>query len=578
MHGWWLFRMLGLIALAVVACAPTGPRSAERGPRAQETTSGAPQRTMVLAIRGEAPTLASKALIGFSGALRDLQPVFNADLNGTDERGAPFPYLAEGLPRVDTDDWRVFPDGRMETTYRLKPNLTWHDGAPLTSDDFVFAWRVYATPELGASRSLPIRSIQEIVPQDPRTFVIRWKELYAEAAELGARATTSGLPPLPRHILQRDFENLDPVEFPNLPFWSNEYVGAGPYRLTRWEPGTFIEGEAFEGHVLGRPKIDRLRALFIPDPNTALANLLAGEVHYVGQYVLAPDHAETLEREWATTRGGTVLYAPTGFRRGVVQMRPEIVDPPALLDVRVRRAIAHALDKAVASEVLHGGKGLIADAFISPLLPFYQEIDRAIVKYPYDPRQTEQLMAAAGFTRGADGFFVGRDGSPVQVGLWSSSGTKNEQENTVIVDNLRVAGINARSHILPAAQSREAEIYTQRPGVLVWGGGGDIVGLESFTTEQAAGPHNRWRGDNYGAWSNPTYDRAFVEFNQTLRPSDRIRVMAELNRILTEELPWIPYWYQPIVTAHLAAVKGPVARQTQDSAGGILRIHEWEWN
>src|SRR5262249_5671587 len=152
--------------------------------------------------------------------------------------------------------------------------------------------------------------------------------------ELGTRMNTSLLPPLPAHILRQSLGTVDPLEFSNLPFWSTEYVGAGPYKLTKWEPGTFVEGEAFDGHVLGRPKIDRFHAVFTPDPNTALASLLAGEVHYVGQFVLASDHGDTLEQQWGATQAGTVLYAPVGFRRGVVQLRPETVSPKALVDVR----------------------------------------------------------------------------------------------------------------------------------------------------------------------------------------------------------------------------------------------------
>ena len=64
------------------------------------------------------------------------------------------------MPQLNTESWRVFPDGRMETTYALKPNLAWHDGAPLTADDFVFAWRVYATPELGVSNTPPASLIE----------------------------------------------------------------------------------------------------------------------------------------------------------------------------------------------------------------------------------------------------------------------------------------------------------------------------------------------------------------------------------------------------------------------------------
>jgi ABC-type transport system substrate-binding protein len=186
-------------------------------------------------------------------------------------------------------------------------------------------------------------------------------------------------------------------------------------------------------------------------------------------------------------------------------------------------------------------------------------------------------MGEAGYTRGSDGFFVARDGVPMEFGLWSSSGTKNEQENTVIVGGLREAGFNARTHVYPAAQSRDAETYTKTPGVLVWGGAGELGSLENFTSEQLARPQNRWRGNNYGAWMNPAYDQLFAEYGRSLQPADRVRIIGEMNRILTEELPWLPYWYQPIVTAHVAAVQGPIARQTPDSPSGIHRTYQWTW-
>src|SRR2546430_12749011 len=67
-------------------------------------------------------------------------------------RSTLFPYTTLfRSPELGTDTWRVAADGTMETAYRLRGQLAWHDGAPLTSDDFVFAWQVYATPELGLS-------------------------------------------------------------------------------------------------------------------------------------------------------------------------------------------------------------------------------------------------------------------------------------------------------------------------------------------------------------------------------------------------------------------------------------------
>src|SRR5687767_7580688 len=98
-------RCIGFVALAVAACGPAAPRTGDSPPQADRASGAAPQRTLVIGTRGEPPTLAAKELVGFSGALRDLQMVFNADLDAKDERGEPFPNLAEALPRVNTDTW-----------------------------------------------------------------------------------------------------------------------------------------------------------------------------------------------------------------------------------------------------------------------------------------------------------------------------------------------------------------------------------------------------------------------------------------------------------------------------------------
>src|SRR5205823_4135328 len=108
--------------------------------------------------------------------------LFTAALTYQDEREVPKPYLAEALPELNTNSWRVFPDGRMETTYVLRPNLVWHDGAPLTADDFVFALKLYNDPEASSLfERLPQQHIEDVTAPDDRTIVFRWKRPYAEA-------------------------------------------------------------------------------------------------------------------------------------------------------------------------------------------------------------------------------------------------------------------------------------------------------------------------------------------------------------------------------------------------------------
>src|SRR5205823_6216149 len=104
-------------------------------------------------LRNEVDNLAAK-VVGPNAPERTRR-MFNAELVLYDGKDVPHPYLAESIPRLNSAAWQVFPDGRMETTYRLRPGLTWQDGASLTAEDFVFAWRLYASPALGMFTSSP---------------------------------------------------------------------------------------------------------------------------------------------------------------------------------------------------------------------------------------------------------------------------------------------------------------------------------------------------------------------------------------------------------------------------------------
>src|SRR5205823_1926624 len=118
--------MVMILALSMTGCASTPPAR-----RPDHTTSAAPAasyRKLVMAVRYEVVGLAAKRLEAASSDWT--KRAFNASLALVDGTGGPRPYLAEALPQMDTDRWKVSPDGRMETTYRLRPNLTWQDGEP----------------------------------------------------------------------------------------------------------------------------------------------------------------------------------------------------------------------------------------------------------------------------------------------------------------------------------------------------------------------------------------------------------------------------------------------------------------
>src|SRR5581483_11794310 len=411
-----------VVSVVFTACAPEASPPETRG-AADRSEAAAPQKTLVISNRGEPPTLAARSLITQGSSLGIPPRFFNATLDLYDVREVSHPQLAEALPALNTNTWRLFPDGTMETRYTLRPNLTWHDGAPLEPEDFVFGLLVYRTPELGSATTRPIPFMDRLTVEDPRTFAIHWKAPYVDA---GALSNT--FQPLPRHILEEDFNLMDPVSFTGHPFWTSQYVGLGPFKLDRWEPGSFLEGSAFDNHALGRPKIDRMRILIINDPQTAMANVLAGDVHYVTNFTFSVDQGQVLEQTWAATGIGSVLYSPTQRRLGLIQMRPEYQQPRALSDVRARYAIAHGMDNQTRVDVLDGGKGQVAYTMASPGLSYYAELEKAVVKHPFNPRRAEELLAQIGWSKGSDGFFVDATGNRFTLEVASSAGGKNEQE------------------------------------------------------------------------------------------------------------------------------------------------------
>src|SRR4030095_4652260 len=88
------------------------------------------------------------------------------------------PRLAEALPSAENGLWKLLPDGRMETVWQLRPNIVWHDGTPLTSDDFAFALRVSAHREIGLVNPPALSLIESVETPDARTILARWKEPF----------------------------------------------------------------------------------------------------------------------------------------------------------------------------------------------------------------------------------------------------------------------------------------------------------------------------------------------------------------------------------------------------------------
>ena len=108
------------------------------------------------------------------------------------------------------------------------------------------------------------------------------------------------------------------------------------------------------------------------------------------------------------------------------------------------------------------------------------------------------------------------------------------------------------------------------------GGSGFERAFGALATSAIPGPQNRWQGSNRGAWSNPEYDRLWDLYNATLDLPTQIQILAQMEKTISEDVPWIPLYYTPLITPYAAGLTGPMQR-TYGDTDTLARIWEWQW-
>jgi len=566
--GWMRYLVVPLILASLAACAPA-PRA--DGPDGSERAAGVaaqPARTLNVIMRVEPPDMMSGAVD--RSAIH--KPLFAATLGAWDLQDSPYPVLAQAVPLLNTDTWRVFADGRMETVYRLRPGLTWHDGAALSAEDFVLTRRAeLARVEWGISQtSAELRQMEDVLAPDPNTVVIRWRQPYTEAS-------APEMIPFPRHILEPSLLQGDGDAFGNHPFWTSEYVGAGPYRIDRWERGAFIEGAAFDGYALGRPRIPRVRLTWNNDPTVSLTRLLAGDADIALDGAIRFQQASILKQQWSPPTGGTIMLNPTSLRYIQVQARPDYANPRALLDARARKALLHAIDRETLADTMVEDRGMVADTVPPPTMPYYSAIDRIMTKYPYDLRRAEQLLGELGYRRGADGLYASPTEGRLRIEVRGVSGGAEEQDTTIVNNFLREAGLDTYITLLPSS-TRAVDEKTKGtfPGLTLNNNTLQRgLGLNKWLTTNIGSDADNWVGGNRMGWSHPDADRLYELWTTTLDRPQSTQHLVQMMKLLNDEMPSPPLYYNFQVVAHVAALLGPQPITPDSTRYG--NIHEWAW-
>jgi len=564
-----LVRPFGLTLLASVILAACGPAAPATIPSQQQPAQPA-RRTHVAILGGER----TDSFWRF-GAITDTTQTHFVDQGLTSVNASNleiFPVLVEEVPSIERGSWIINDNGTMRVTFRLRPNLRWHDGAPFTSEDFRFGWEVSANPSIPVTTRGAINLVESIETPDARTIVINWKSPF----KYGGTFQKQDIRHLAKHIMEPAYREAvradDYTQFINHPHFTKDWVGMGPYKVSSFDEPTDWSMEAFDGFALGRPKIDSIRYRVVEDENAVLTAFLSDAAH-VSFAAGGIQMALTLKQQWESEGKGKVNITPLSS----TYVHPSL--NPWLQDVRVRQGLLHAIDRQEINEVLYGGQSQVMHMPLNPYEPRYPQADQAATKYPYDLPRAQQLLESAGWRRGADGVLVNTQGDRFSVEYRAQLGSGQQtREQAVVIEAWKQVGVDTVIANLSSSASNESGNRGRWPGVARAGGNVSVAEWperwhsSSIPTEQSG-----WRGDNVSRYNRPEVDALLDELDNVRTPRARQdQLVVDFMRRWTAEIPTFPLVYNVDIIPVKRGLNGPVPRIISGSWGAPpWNVHEW---
>ncbi|MBM2810184.1 MAG: hypothetical protein HW416_943 [Chloroflexi bacterium] len=553
------------VALLISACAPPAPAQSSVADTSPKAPS-APKR-IATAVMGVHTTLNSRTIgPGRPPGYDSLEALVSAGLGGPDGLGGWRGQLAEAMPTIENGQWKLLPDGRMETAWTIRANARWHDGQPVTTDDLLFTARVIQDRDLPNFRDSAFNLVEEIVASDPRTLVVRWKQPFIEADGL---FTPPRNVPLPRHLLERSYaENKG--SFLDLPYWNTEFVGAGAYRVREWTLGSRAVLDADDGYVFGRPKIDVVEVRFITDPSTLLANVLSGEVDVTMGRGLSLEQAADVRERW---RAGKVDVAYESW----VAIYPQMLNPnpAAILDVEFRRALLQLVDRAELVESIQHGLVPVAHTILNPTEPEYREIAGSLVTYEFDPRRATEGLERLGYNRSGDGGWRDSAGRSLAVEIRATEGDVNEKSMFAVANYWQRAGLTVEPLVIPRARANDREWRNTRPAFELQRQPNALGDLDRYHSSQAALPENNFTGSSKHRYMNPEFDALIDRYFATIPRPERIEVVRQMVHHLSDRVIPLPLFYDANLVLVNDRVRNVGARRGQDSTEA-WNVETWD--
>jgi dipeptide transport system substrate-binding protein len=507
--------------------------------------SGAAAKTLVFCSEGNPESL-NPQLVTTTTGMNAGRPIFNnlvEFLPGTTN-------LVPGL----AESWEISPDGT-EYTFHLRKGVQFHSSAaftpsrPMNADDVLFSllrqWKEDHPYHRVSGSSYDYFKdmgmpdlLQSIDKLDDRTVRIKLKRPEAPfladlampfnvilSAEYADRMLRAGTP-----------ERLD-----------KEPIGTGPFSFVSYKKDVVIRYHSFADYWRGKQPIDQLVFSITPNPAVRLAKLKAGECH-----VMAFPNPADIDRIAADP--SLTLLRQEGFNVGYLAMN---TTRPPFDDIRVRRAVNLAIDKAAIIQAVYQGAGVMAKNPVPPTLWSYND---AIRDYPYDPDEAQRLLAEAGHAQGfhADLWYM-----PVSR-PYNPDGKRMAE---MIADDLGKVGIRLNL-VTDEWAAYRAILQEGTPSLALYGWTGDNGDPDNFLDVLLGCTSARPGGNNIAKWCNKDFDSLVAKAKVVSDRAQREALYRDAQAIFKREAPWVPIAHSIVFMATRKEVSGfkmdPLGRQPFD--------------
>jgi len=443
--------------------------------------------------------------------------------------------IFEGLLKYDPDELQLKPllaesysvsDDGLKITFRLRDDIHFSDGHPVTADDVIFTYETITNPRIdAASLANYYRDVKEVVKISDRQVRFIMKRPYFKSLEIvGFDAT--GI--LPKHIY--DFN--DPEQFNKR---ISDPVGSGPYVFEKWDIGREIVLRRNENYWGPKPKLKKIVYRIILNDTAAVQALRAEQIDFMrplpGQYTeLSKDPQFTSRIRCLSYWTPFVGYFWMGWNQ----------DRPFFKDRRVRLAMTHLVDRQLICRKLLR----VPDARV-PTGPFYiygRQSDPNIQPWPYDPEKAEQLLNQAGWIDTDGDGIRDKDGVPFRFRYMMVSGVSlHRQIAKLLKDEAAKVGIDV------IVEPYEWSIFSQRlldrqfdAVNLAWHGDVEEDPYQIWHSSQTGN-----RGSNYVGFRSAEADELIERARKTLDRTERNRLYRRLHQIIHEQQPYTFIYTRP---------------------------------